>query len=81
MRFVEELLESEQVAANDLLVDVEHSLVGRVEMFGPLLRMSRTPLEAQGASPSLGEHSGDILSELGYSSEDIQRFRDSGVTC
>ncbi len=80
VRFVEELLDDEQVAANDMLVDLEHSLVGSIRTFGPLLRMSRTPLEAQGASPALGEHASDILAELGCSSDEIKRLRDEGVT-
>ena len=80
VRFVEELLDDEQVAANDMLVDLEHSLVGSIRTFGPLLRMSRTPLEAHGASPALGEHTSDILAELGCSSDEIKRLRDEGVT-
>ncbi|MNW14162.1 formyl-coenzyme A transferase [compost metagenome] len=31
------------------------------------------------AVPALGEHSGNLLAELGYSREQIQRLTDSGV--
>jgi crotonobetainyl-CoA:carnitine CoA-transferase CaiB-like acyl-CoA transferase len=41
--------------------------------------MSETPLQVQGPSPALGEHSDDILSELGYGASDITSLRESGV--
>jgi crotonobetainyl-CoA:carnitine CoA-transferase CaiB-like acyl-CoA transferase len=42
--------------------------------------MSETPLEARSASPALGEHTDEILNDLGYSQEDIQGLKDHGVT-
>jgi formyl-CoA transferase len=78
-RFTQELLEDPQVLANNLRVTLEHSLVGTVHMSGPPLQMSETPLEAQSASPALGEHTDEILSSLGYSADDIAAMREKGV--
>ena len=80
VRFVEELLEDEQVLANDLVVELEHSLAGKLKMVGPLLKMSETPLSATKASPALGEHSSEILATLGYTTKEIQRLKDEGIT-
>ncbi len=80
VRFVEELIEDEQVVANGLLVELEHSLAGPIKMVGPLLNMSETPLTPRRASPALGEHSDEILKDLGYSKDDISRLRDEGIT-
>ena len=80
VRFVEELLEDEQVVANNLVVDLHHSLAGPLKMVGPLLEMTETPLEAQSASPALGEHTFQVLQRMGYSEADVQRLRDEGVT-
>ena len=80
VRFVEELADDEQVTTNDLVVEMEHSLAGRVKMVGPLLKMSETALEARRASPALGEHTSEVLGELGYDDEQVQRLRDMGVT-
>jgi len=78
--FVPELLDDPQVTANNLVVDLEHSLAGSVRMVGPMISMSDTPLEAQGASPALGEHTDEILSALGFQPDAIQKLRDDGVT-
>ncbi len=79
--FIEELMNNEQVIANDLQVTVEHSLAGTVHQAGPAFQMSETPLAVQGPSPALGEHNEEVLSSLGYSADDIEALRDSGVIC
>ena len=78
-KFTQELLNDPQVLANDLQVEVEHSLVGTVHMVGPPLQMTDTPLAVQGPSPALSEHTDDILSSLGYSEEQISSLREAGV--
>ncbi len=79
--FIEELMNDEQVVANDLQVTVEHSLAGTVHQAGPAFQMSETPLAVQGPSPALGEHNEEVLSSLGYSADDIEALRDAGVIC
>ena len=80
VRFIEELVEDEQVLANDLVVELEHDLAGPLKMAGPILRMSGTPLQATSASPSLGQHTDEILAELGYTAQEVERFREQGIT-
>ena len=80
VRFVEELVGDEQVAANGLVTELDHSVLGRVKMVGPPVRMSETPLEARTASPALGAHSDAILAEMGYAPAEIQALRDAGAT-
>jgi crotonobetainyl-CoA:carnitine CoA-transferase CaiB-like acyl-CoA transferase len=80
VRFIEELLEDPQVVANGLVVELEHAQVGPVKMVGPLVKMSSNPLKATEASPTLGQHTAEILTSLGYDGGDIQRLRESGVT-
>ncbi len=78
--FVEELVEHPQVQANEMVVELQHSKVGPVKMFGPILRMSETPLKAKSAAPAMGEHTDEVLRSLGYAAEDIARLRRDGVT-
>jgi len=80
VRFVEELVDDEQVASNGLVIELDHSVVGKVKMVGPVLKMSETPLEPTRASPALGGHTDEILFEYGYTKAQIQSLREQGIT-
>ena len=80
VRFIQELTDDEQVIANDMVVEVNHSLAGKVRMAGPMIQMSETPLEAKSASPALGEHTDLIMLELGYSEEEFSDLRSRIIT-
>ena len=78
VRFVEELFDDPQVAANQLLVDLEHRDAGKIKMAGLLASFSDTPLEAA-APPALGQHSDAVLGELGFTAEQIEAWQKSRV--
>ena len=59
--------------------DAPHSTLGSVRQLGSPMRLSRTPARRENAAPLLGEHSASILSDLGYSPEDIDRLASEGV--
>ena len=80
LQFAEELWEDPQVVANDMAVEVEHSLIGKVRMASSFTRMSDTQADLRVASPALGEHTDTILSDLDYSESQIKALRRSGVT-
>jgi crotonobetainyl-CoA:carnitine CoA-transferase CaiB-like acyl-CoA transferase len=80
-KFTHELVDDEQVLANDLQVEVEHPLAGTIKMVGAPLQMSETPLKVQGPSPTLGQHNDDILASLGYDAAQIASMREGGVIC
>ena len=78
-KFTQELIDDPQVLANDLQVEMEHSLVGTIKMAGPPLQMSDTPLAVQGPPPALSEHTDEILASLGYGSDQISAMREAGA--
>jgi crotonobetainyl-CoA:carnitine CoA-transferase CaiB-like acyl-CoA transferase len=66
--------------AAGLVADYQHPTYGRFRQFGHLVNLSDTPGRIAGPPPRLGEHSRDVLAELGYSDAEMQTLRDQGVT-
>jgi len=74
-----ELIDHPQVVANDLFGEIEHPGAGRVREVRPAACFDRTPAEPERHAPSLGEHTDEILGELGLSSDEIGELREEGV--
>lgn len=75
----EEVISHPQIQANDLIHEYDHPIAGRIRQPRPAARFDRTPAEIQRPAPGLGEHSAEILSELGYSEEQINAFVAEGA--
>jgi formyl-CoA transferase len=73
-----ELLEDETLADLGTIVTVDHPVRGAFKTVGSPLRLSDSPVDIV-RSPLLGEHTDEICTELGYTREQLERFRRSGV--
>jgi formyl-CoA transferase len=72
------LIEDESLRARGMIADVEHPERGTFKTVGCPLVMSDTPVEIT-ASPRLGEHSAEILQEIGWTGKDADELRAAGV--
>ncbi|NOT53772.1 MAG: CoA transferase [Deltaproteobacteria bacterium] len=77
---IDDLMRDEQMLTNEYLVDYDHPRIGKTKLVGFPLRLSETPADPRGAAPEFGEHTEMILTELlGYSWDDVSRFRESEI--
>jgi crotonobetainyl-CoA:carnitine CoA-transferase CaiB-like acyl-CoA transferase len=72
-----EALESQQVKARDLVVEVEKE-GRRQKLLGLPIKLSETPGSIESPPPKFGEHTDQVLSSLGYGVEAIARLRRRG---
>jgi crotonobetainyl-CoA:carnitine CoA-transferase CaiB-like acyl-CoA transferase len=79
IRGVLEALESDQARAREMVVEVEHPFLGSLRQVGLPFKLGATPATIRTPPPLLGEHSDEILSELGYDQASIDRLRADGV--
>jgi formyl-CoA transferase len=58
---------------------VTSAALGDITLVGQPFMLSRTPSRLVSGAPEYGEHTDEILSEFGYSADDISRFRQDGT--
>lgn len=76
---VSEATEDPQILANRYITDFDHPAVGPTKVVGIPYKFSKTPAEVTRACPELGEHTEEVLLEMGYTWEDIAELKDQGV--
>lgn len=68
-----------QVQANGFIVEVPHPSEGTLREVGSPFRLQDTPVGPRSPAPEWGQHTEEVLLELGYSWDDISRLKAQGV--
>jgi len=76
---LDEVFADPQVRSRQMLVETTHPKAGRVRQIGVPIKFSETPGEIRMPAPEIGEHTEEILGELGFAQEEIDRLRKMGV--
>jgi len=76
---VEEVVEDPQVRHRQMVVETEHPEVGKVTQFGIAIKLSETPGSIRCAAPCRGEHTDEVLRELGMTSQEVKELREKKV--
>ncbi|MBV9661986.1 MAG: CoA transferase [Acidimicrobiales bacterium] len=78
--FIESWYDEPSLVSRGWVTKYTHALWGRTEQLGRLWHFEATPSRLAGPPVIHGQHSEEILFELGYSSEEVARLSESGVT-
>ena len=74
-----EVMRDAHVRARGLVVDTDHPTLGRIETLGSAVKLSKTPLTPGRPAPMLGQHTDEVLLEVGFEASEVEAFRQDGV--
>jgi crotonobetainyl-CoA:carnitine CoA-transferase CaiB-like acyl-CoA transferase len=76
---IAEVADDPQIRHNEMIVTTRHSALGPLPVTGVPVHLHRTPGSVRRSPPVQGEHSEEVLRELGYTSEDIAELARQGA--
>ena len=79
VRAMLDALSDPQVELNDMLRTLDHPEHGPYKVLNTPVHLEDTDIGPKGPSPELGQHTEEVLLEMGYSWDDITRLQDSGA--
>lgn len=75
-----ELIHDPQAWANDYFVEYEHPTIGPTKILGVPIQLTATPGEPRAPAPEFGQHTEEVLLEIGgYTWEDIEKLKNEEV--
>jgi crotonobetainyl-CoA:carnitine CoA-transferase CaiB-like acyl-CoA transferase len=76
---IDQALADEHLLERGMIIELEHPTLGAIKSIATPIHMSETPLVYRKPPPRLGEHTDEVLRELQYNTEQIQRLKNHGV--
>jgi len=68
-----------QALANEFFAEIEHPIAGKMKLVNTPVKFRRTPASIRTPAPQVGQHTEEILLDLGYTWEDIAKLKDEGA--
>jgi formyl-CoA transferase len=76
---IDEVAADPQLTARGMICELAHPTLGRVRQVGSMLKLSESPFQVKNWSTQFGQHTEEILLELGYDAGRISGLRQAGV--
>jgi crotonobetainyl-CoA:carnitine CoA-transferase CaiB-like acyl-CoA transferase len=76
---IAEMFEDPQIKAREMIVEMEHPLIDKLQLTGSPLKLSQTPVAMRRHPPLFGEHTATLLESIGYNSEEIANLKQKNI--
>jgi len=76
---ITDIISDPQALVNNYFPLAEHPSGQKMRVVGSPFQLSKAPLEIRSSAPALGQHTEEVLLELGYGWEQIQELKDERV--
>ena len=68
-----------QVRHMQIRAEVSHPRLGKLGLINQPIKLSRTPAKLATATPERGEHTQEVLQEIGFTKNDVDEFKSKGI--
>ena len=76
---MDEVFADPQVQHVQAAAEVQSRKLGKLRLINQPVKLSRTPAKLLAASPERGEHTEEVLRDLGFSPDDVKKFKTEGI--
>jgi crotonobetainyl-CoA:carnitine CoA-transferase CaiB-like acyl-CoA transferase len=76
----DQVFDDPHLAERGYFWDGAHPALGPIRQLGSPMRLAGTPPRRDSAGPTLGQHSAEVLAEIGYSAAEFKELRDRSIT-
>jgi crotonobetainyl-CoA:carnitine CoA-transferase CaiB-like acyl-CoA transferase len=76
---MDEVFADPQVKHVGAAAEVTHRKLGKLRLINQPVKLSRTPAKLVSATPERGEHTEEVLIEIGFSADDVKGFKSKGI--
>ncbi len=76
---LDEVVSDPQVKHREMIVEISHPTMGKIRQAGIAIKLSDTPGSVRTLPPEPGQHTDEVLTNLGYDIQEVKRLRQAGV--
>jgi crotonobetainyl-CoA:carnitine CoA-transferase CaiB-like acyl-CoA transferase len=74
-----EVVDDPQALANNFFSEVDFSAKGKIKLVNTPVKFHQDPSSIRTVAPEVGQHTEDILLEMGYTWDDLSRLKDDHI--